>query len=62
MDMKRENKNVKQVFREEWKLFKKDSSLKKQKPEEVKFELETPQATPAKKTLEPKKREEVEDF
>lgn len=60
-DIKQENKNLKQLFKEEWNLFKKDSSLKKSKKEEPSFELEKPETKAPKKTLELKKKKEEED-
>lgn len=61
-DMSREKKNIKQLFKEEWNVFKKDSSLKKVKKEEPAFELEKQENNVPKKTLEPKKKTEEEDF
>lgn len=62
-DMKQEKKTVKSILKEEFGLFKKDSSVKinAAKPAPV-FQLEKPGNNPPKKTLEPKKKEEDEDF
>lgn len=62
MDVAREKKSMKQLLKEEWNLFKKDTSLKQQKSNEQVFEFEKPATTPIKKTLGPKKKEEEEDF
>ena len=50
------------MFKEEWNLFKKDSTLKKTKKEEPAFELEKPENTSPKKSLELKKKKEDDDF
>ncbi|PBQ32073.1 hypothetical protein CNR22_09925 [Sphingobacteriaceae bacterium] len=62
-DMSQEKTNMKQLFKEEFKLFKKDSTLKKTKKEETTFELEKPESSVPKKGLElKKKKEDDEDF
>lgn len=61
-DMKQAGKDFKRVLKEDWNLFKKDTSLKKTNKEETHFELEKPEQERPKKTLEPKKKEEEEDF
>lgn len=60
-DIKQEKNNVKQLFKEEFNLFKKDSALKKNKKEETTFELEKPESLQPKKTLELKKKKEEDD-
>ncbi|WP_317899089.1 AsmA-like C-terminal region-containing protein [Aurantibacillus circumpalustris] len=60
-DIAREKKTMKQLFKEEWNLFKKDTSVTKSKKPETVFELEKPEQASPKKTLELKKKEE-EDF
>ena len=60
-DIKLEKTNLKQLLKEEWNLFKKDSTLKKSKKEETHFELEKPENNVPKKTLEPKKKKEEDD-
>lgn len=60
-DIKQEKQTIKQLLKEEFGLFRKDSAVKKQKREEQVFELETPDHTPPKKTLELKKKKEDED-
>lgn len=59
-DIKEEKQNLRQVLKEEFGLFKKDSARKTNKAEQQ-FELEKPNNNPPKKTLELKKKEE-EDF
>jgi len=59
-DIKEEKQNLRQVLKEEFGLFKKDSLRKSHKAEQQ-FELEKPNNNPPKKTLELKKKEE-EDF
>jgi len=61
-DIKAEKNSIKQLFKEEWNVFRKDSSLKKAKKEEPAFEIEKPEKSVPKKTLELKKKEEDEDF
>ncbi len=61
-DIKKEKQNLKQLFREEFGLFKKDSLPEKKKKSEQQFELETPSKPEAKKGLELKKKEEEDDF
>ncbi|MCC6370999.1 MAG: AsmA-like C-terminal region-containing protein [Bacteroidia bacterium] len=61
-DFKEEKQNLRQLLKEEFGLFKKDSLKKKTKTQEQVFELEKPGATP-KKPQDPKKEEEDgEDF
>ena len=60
-DIKAEKTNIKQLLKEEWNLFKKDSTLKKSKKEEPRFELEKGESNSPKKTLELKKKKEEED-
>jgi hypothetical protein len=61
-DIRQENKNIRQLLKEEWNLFKKDSTLKKVKKQEPAFELEKQENNPPKKTLELKRKKEEEDF
>jgi len=62
-DVKKEGKNMKRVFKEEWNLFKNDTTLKKVKKPEPVFELEKPENNTPKRTLElKKKKDEEEDF
>jgi hypothetical protein len=60
-DVKEEKQNIKQILKEEFGVFKKDSAAKKNKKDDTHFELEKPNNNPPRKTLEPKKKEE-EDF
>jgi hypothetical protein len=60
-DLKTEKQSIKQLLREELGLFKKDS-LPKKAPANTIFEIEEPSPAPVKKTLEPKKKKEDEDF
>lgn len=60
-DIKQEKQNIKQLLKDEFGLFRKDSATKKQKKEEQVFELEKPDNAPSKKTLELKKKKEDED-
>ncbi|MDI1354031.1 MAG: AsmA-like C-terminal region-containing protein [bacterium] len=61
-DIKQEKQTVKRILKEEFGFYKKDTLLKKQtKPEPI-FELEKPETKTPKKTLEPKKKKEDEDF
>jgi hypothetical protein len=63
-DIKEEKQTLKQLLKDEFGLFKKDSiKTNQQKKSENKFELENPKSNTPKKTLEtPKKKEEDEDF
>lgn len=62
-DIKQEKQTVKRILREEFGLFRKDTSIKKPNKAEPAFELEKPETKTPKKTLEPKKKkEEDEDF
>lgn len=61
-DVRKEKQTIKQILKEEAGLFKKDSTVKKPKRTETHFELEKPGNNPPKKALEPKKKEEDEDF
>ena len=61
-DIRQENKTVKSILKEEFGLFKKDTSLKKAPAPAPAFQLEKPSQSPPKKTLEPKKKQEDEDF
>lgn len=61
-DIQEEKQNIKQILKEEFGLFKKEANEKKKTEAEQRFELEKPNANPPKKTLEPKKKEEDEDF
>ncbi len=62
-DLHEEKQALKNLLKEEFGLFKKDSVHTKKKTEETKFELEKPGQAPAKKPLQPKKKEEDdEDF
>jgi len=60
-DLKTEKQSIKQLLKEELGLFKKDS-LPKKAPANTIFEIEEPSPAPVKKTLEPKKKKEDEDF
>ena len=60
-DIKQEKQSIKQLLKEEFGLFKKDSALKKTKKEEQVFELEKPGINSQKKTLELKKEKEEDD-
>ncbi len=61
-DLKQEKQNLKQLLRDEFGLFKKDSLPKRTVKSEPGFELENPGNNAPKKSLEPKKREVEEDF
>ncbi len=61
-DIKQEKQSIKQLLKEEFGLFRKDSALKKQKQQEQIFELEKTDNIPPKKSLELKKKAEEEDF
>lgn len=63
-DIKEEKQTLKQLLKDEFGLFKKDSiKTNQQKKSDNKFELEKPKNNSSKKTLEaPKKKEEDEDF
>lgn len=62
-DINQEKTNMKQILKEEFHLFKKDTTFKKTKKEETTFELEKPESSTPKKGLElKKKKEEDEDF
>ncbi|MBL7930807.1 MAG: hypothetical protein JNL60_02840 [Bacteroidia bacterium] len=61
-DIKKEKQNLKQVLKEEFGLFKKDSLPEKKKNSDQEFELEKPNAQPTKKGLELKKKEDEDDF
>lgn len=61
-DIKKEKQNLKQLFREEFGLFKKDSLPVKKKKAEQEFELENPSKQEPKKSLELNKKEEEDDF
>ena len=60
-DIKQENQNLKQLLKEEFGLFRKDTLLQRKKTDEAKFELEKPGKPAPKKPLEPKKQKEDED-
>ncbi len=60
-DIKQEKQNIRQILKEEFGLFKKDSLSKAGNKTEPTFELETPKATSPKKEVPPKKKEEEED-
>ncbi len=60
-DLKEEKKELRSLLKEEFGLFRKDSTQVKKKRDETKFELEKPEKPPAKKPLEPKKKEEDEE-
>ena len=60
-DLKEEKKELRSLLKEEFGLFRKDSVQVKKKQDETKFELEKPGKPPAKKPLEPKKKEEDEE-
>ncbi|MBL7902117.1 MAG: hypothetical protein JNK73_08995 [Bacteroidia bacterium] len=60
-DLKEEKQELRNLLKEEFGLFRKDSVQVKKKQEETKFELEKPGKPPAKKPLEPKKKEEDEE-
>jgi hypothetical protein len=59
-DIKQEKQNIKQLLKEEFGLFKKDTLPKNKKSEQT-FELEKEEVKP-KKTLELKKKQDDEDF
>jgi hypothetical protein len=62
-DIKEEKQSIKQLFKEEFGLFKKDSIHKKTNKSDQVFELENPNNNKPKKTLEPKKKaDDDEDF
>lgn len=61
-DIRQENKTVKSILKEEFGLFKKDTSVKKSSRPAPAFELEKPATNGPKKTLEPKKKQDDEDF
>lgn len=61
-DIKQEGKTVKSILKEEFGLFKKDSAVKKMNQPAPVFQLEKPGNNPPKKALEPKKKDEDEDF
>lgn len=61
-DIKKEKQNLKQLFKEEFGLFKKDSLPEKHQKSDQQFELEKPNQPSTKKGLELKKKEEEEDF
>lgn len=61
-DIKDEKQSIKQLLKEEFGLFRKDSLVKKQKLQEKAFELEKTDNIAPKKTLELKKKTEEEDF
>lgn len=60
-DLKEEKQELRSLLKEEFGLFRKDSVQVKKKQDETKFELEKPGKPPAKKPLEPKKKEEDEE-
>lgn len=60
-DIKQEGQNFRQILKEEFGVFKKDSVSKPNKSEHY-FELEKPEEQKPKKTLELKKKEDDEDF
>lgn len=60
-DFKSEKQSIRQILREEFGLFKKDS-LPKKTPVNTVFEIEDQSPPPVKKTLELKKKKEDEDF
>jgi hypothetical protein len=60
-DWEKEQQTVKQIFREKFKQ-KKNEQNENTKQSEQKFELEKPSNNTPKKTLEPKKKPESEDF
>lgn len=61
-DIKKEKQNLKQVLKEEFGLFKKDSLPEKKKKSDQEFELEKPASQTPKKGLELKKKEDEDDF
>ena len=62
-DLKQEKQSIKELLKEEFGLFKKDTTVQKPKREETNFQLEKSNNTPVNKPLEPKKKkEEDEDF
>jgi hypothetical protein len=60
-DLKEEKQELRSLLKEEFGLFRKDSAQVKKKQEEARFELEKSGKPPAKKPLEPKKKEEDEE-
>ena len=61
-DIKQEKQTIKQVLKEEFGIFKKDTTLKRKDKAAPAFELEKPNSAPAKKLLQTKKKDEEEDF
>lgn len=61
-DIAREKKNMKQILKEEWNLFKKDTALKAPRKEAPAFELEKPESPAPKKSLELKRKDEDDMF
>jgi hypothetical protein len=63
-DIKAEKQTLKQILKEEFGLFKKDSTLIKTEPKkgDQKFKLETSEDKKKKNNLQPKKKEEDDDF
>lgn len=61
-DLKSEKTDIRRVLREEFGLFKKDSLTRRDKKSETTFELEKPAGQSTKKTLEPKRKPEDDDF
>jgi len=61
-DIKDEKQTIKQLLKEEFGLFKKDSTVKKTNKSDRQFELEKPDNNAPKKTFEAKKKQEDEDF
>lgn len=61
-DLHSRNQDAKRVLREELGLFKKDTGLRQQKKVQPRFELEKTSNNPPKKTLEPKRKQEDDDF
>jgi hypothetical protein len=60
-DIKQKKQDLKQILREEFGVFKKDSVGAGNSKAEQKWELEKPDNKPKKKTLEPKKKKEQDD-
>jgi uncharacterized protein involved in outer membrane biogenesis len=60
-DIKQEKQTIKQLLREEFGLFKRDSTLKKAKKTEETFDLERPETRESNKSFETKRKKEEED-
>lgn len=61
-DIKQEKQNLKQILKEEFGAFKNDSTTKTKEKSNQKFELDKPDNKQPKKALEPKKKDDDDDF